>query len=38
MEIFYGTIAMIDCRQVSFPVYTDACTVAGVVEREMSVF
>ena len=29
MEIFYGTIATIDCRQVSFPVYTDACTVAG---------
>ena len=29
MEIFNGTMPMIDCRPVSFPVCTDACKIAG---------
>ena len=29
MEIFKGTMPMIDCRPVSFPVCTDACKIAG---------
>ena len=29
MEIFNGTMPMIDCHPVSFPVCTDACKIAG---------
>ena len=29
MDILNGTMPMIDCRPVSFPVCTDACKIAG---------
>lgn len=29
MEVFNGTLAMVDCRPVSFPVCIDACKIAG---------